>query len=251
MELIVLGSGTIVPSVTRSSSAYAVKVGENTIMMDLGPGTLRRMKEANIEVPDVDLILFSHFHPDHTSDFVPFIFASKYAIGSYRTKDLKILAPLGFGEFFNGLIEVFGDWIVPEGYDISVEEMSEGKVDFGGFSVATKKVVHNPESIAFRIDGDGRSLVYSGDTDWSEGLISLAKGADILLLECSFPDEMKVGGHMTPTEAGRAARLSGAKKLVLTHLYPPMEDVDIAAAVGREFGGEIVIASDLMVIDIQ
>ncbi len=249
MELVILGSGTIVPSVSRSSSAYAAKVGGKTILMDLGPGTLRRMKEAKIEIPDVDLILFSHFHPDHTSDFVPFIFASKYAIGSYRTKDLKILAPLGFGEFFGGLIEVYGDWIVPEGYNIHVEEITEGRIDFEEFSVTTKKVVHNPESIAFRIDCGGRSLVYSGDTDWSEDLISLAKGADILLLECSFPDDMKVEGHMTPTEAGRTAGLSGVKKLVLTHFYPPMEDVDIAAVVGKEFGGEIVVARDLMTID--
>ena len=249
MELVILGSGTIVPSVSRSASAYTVRVGGKTILMDLGPGTLRRMKEAKIEIPDVDLILFSHFHPDHTSDFVPFIFASKYAIGSYRTKELKILAPLGFGDFFAGLIEVYGDWIVPEGYDISVEEITEGRADFVDFSVTTKKVVHNPESIAFRIEGGGGSLVYSGDTDWSEGLISLAKDADVLLLECSFPDDMKVDGHMTPTEAGRTAERSGVKRLVLTHFYPPMEDVDIEMVVGKEFGGEIVVARDLMIID--
>jgi ribonuclease BN (tRNA processing enzyme) len=145
-------------------------------------------------------------------------------------------------------MEVYGDWIIPESYTIHVEEMEEGEIDCGTFSITTKKANHNPESIAFRVADRKSALVYSGDTDWSDDLVELAKDADVLLLECSFPDEMKVPGHLTPSEAGRLARLAGVKKLVLTHLYPPMEEVDIAVSVGGHFPGEVIRARDLMVI---
>ena len=249
MKLTILGSGTIVPSIERSAPAYILKVGRETLLIDMGPGLLRQMKRAKVDVSEVDIILISHFHPDHTSDFVPFIFATKYALGSYREKDLTILAPRGFGDLSDGLERVYGDWIVPEAYDIFIEEMGEGKRDFGNFSVTTAPVNHNPESIAFRVDGMGGSFVYSGDTDFSHSLIELAGGVDLLLLECAFPDEMKVPGHLTPTEAGKLAAESEPERLVLTHFYPPMDEVDIEGIVRKFFGGEVIIARDLMTIE--
>lgn len=250
MELVILGSGTIVPSLARWSPAYLLKVGPKSVLVDLGPGVLRRMVEAGSGILDIDLIALSHFHPDHIADFVPLIFASKYAIGSYRARDLTVLAPEGFGELYSELIEAFGDWIVPEAYRLDIREMRRGRIDLVDFSVTSVPVVHNPESIALRFDTEGTSLVYSGDTDWSDDLIGLADRADLLLLECSFPDAMKVPGHLTPSEAGRIAAEAGVKHLVLTHFYPPMEGVDIEEVVGKHYAGRITVAQDLMVIPV-
>jgi ribonuclease BN (tRNA processing enzyme) len=250
MELTILGSGTIVPSLTRAAPAHILRVGGKTLLIDLGPGTLRRMVEAGSSILDIDVICLSHFHPDHVTDFVPLIFASKYAVGNYRTRDLTVIAPPGFGELYAGLIEVFGDWIVPEAYRLDIREADGTAVDLGPCLVTTAPANHNPESIAYRFEGDGAALVYSGDTDWSDDLVALARGADLLLLECSFPDDMKVPGHLIPSEAGRLARDAGVSHLVLTHLYPPMEDVDIVSLVGDFFSGRITVAEDLMVIPV-
>ena len=248
MELTILGSGTIVPSLTRWSPAHILKVGGRTVLIDMGPGTLRRMLEAGAGILDIDVICISHFHPDHIADFVPLIFASKYAVGSFRSRDLTIVAPGGFGELYAGLIEVFGDWIVPEAYRLDIREAGREDIDLGPLSVTTAAANHNPESIALRFEGDGASLVYSGDTDWSDDLIALAQGADLLLLECSFPDDMKVPGHLTPSEAGKIAHGANVSHLVLTHLYPPMDTVDIIPLVRASFSGQITVGEDLMVI---
>jgi len=250
MKLIPLGTGTIVPSLYRSAPAHALFIGDAIVLMDIGPGALRRMKEASLDVSSIDAIAISHFHPDHTADFVPFVFATKYAVGSYRTKDLTIFGPLGFGEFYNGLIEVYGDWIVPEGYKIHIEEMRGDEKKFNGFFVQTAPVNHNPESIAFRFTDGVVSLVYSGDTGWSEDLIDLARGADALLLECSFPDEMKVPGHLTPREAARVASAAGVNTLILTHLYPLVDELDIEKIVREFYGGKLIVAHDLAPVEI-
>ncbi len=250
MELTILGSGTIVVSLTRWSPAYLLRACGKTILIDLGPGALRRMVEAGSGILDIDAICLSHFHPDHVADFVPLVFASKYAVGSCRARDLTVIAPPGFGEFYAGLIEVFGDWIVPEAYRLDIREADGSIVDLGACCVTTVSVNHSPESIAYRFEGEGASLVYSGDTDWSDGLVTLARGADLLLLECSFPDDMKVPGHLTPSEAGRLARDARVSHLVLTHLYPPVENVDIVSIAGASFTGRITVAEDLMVIPV-
>jgi ribonuclease BN (tRNA processing enzyme) len=251
MKLQILGSGTILSSAFRSAAAYAVMMEDKTLLLDMGPGLLRRMAEAKIEIRDVDFIFFSHFHPDHTGDFVPFIFASKNPFGPVREKDLTIIAPVGFGEFYNGLIEVYGKWIIPEEYEIHIEEMVEERRDFDFFSILTAKSNHSPESIAVRIDEGGCSFVYTGDTDWSDSLITLSGGADLLIIDTAFPDDMKTPGHLTPTEAAEIAVKAGVKRVLPTHFYPPMEDVDVVAVfAASSFMGEVIRPLDLMVIDI-
>ena len=91
-------------------------------------------------------------------------------------------------------------------------------------------------------------MVYSGDTDWSDSLIDLARGADLIILEASNP--FKVAGHLTPEEAGRLAEMAGVPRLVLTHIYPPGDAVDLVEEAGRSFTGEITIAEDGLRLDI-
>jgi len=87
---------------------------------------------------------------------------------------------------------------------------------------------HNPESVALKIETrSGVSMVYSGDTDYTENLVLLAKGTDLLICESALPDDLKVKGHMTPSLAGEAAQRAGVSMLVLTHLYPECDMTDI------------------------
>ena len=121
---------------------------------------------------------------------------------------------------------------------------------FAGFDVETLPVLHSDSSIGFRVEAGGKSLVYSGDTDYCENIVRLGKSADLLILECSFPDERKATGHLTPTIAGRIAREASCKKLLLTHFYPVFQGHDIVKESQKEFSGEILLAEDGMKINI-
>ena len=76
--LTILGSGTCVPSLKRSACSVLLKIKDSLILLDSGPGTMRRILEAGVEIFDITYIFFSHFHPDHTGELVSFLFASKY-----------------------------------------------------------------------------------------------------------------------------------------------------------------------------
>ena len=86
--------------------------------------------------------------------------------------------------------------------------------------------------------------MYTGDTGPSESLGDWARGCDLLLAECSLPEAMAMDIHLTPRGAGTLAARAEAKRLVLTHLYPPVERVDILAEVAAVFGGPAVVAND-------
>ena len=93
-------------------------------------------------------------------------------------------------------------------------------------------------------------MVYSGDTDYCDNIVKLGREADVLILECSFPDERKTEGHLTPSLAGKIAREASCKKLLLTHFYPVFQGHDILAECRKEFSGEIILAEDGMKITV-
>ncbi len=89
-------------------------------------------------------------------------------------------------------------------------------------------------------------IAFSGDTDVCSGIVTAARNADVAVLECSFPNERKVRGHLTPAEAGEIAAAARVKKLVLTHFYPECEEADILGQCRETYSGEIILAEDLL-----
>jgi ribonuclease BN (tRNA processing enzyme) len=245
MELIVLGSGTGVPSLRRGSPAYAIKASGRLLLLDLGSGACRALLRHNLNFSQVDLIALSHLHPDHTGDLVPFFFASHYALGYTRKEPFWLLVARGFKDFHERLKAAFGPWVeAPPGL-LQLQELDPDGPDqfvWEGLTIKSAPVNHIHGSLAYRVEAGGRSLVYSGDTDVSDSLVNLARGADLLLLECANP--FKVPGHLTPAEAGRMAARAGVARLVLTHFYPPCDEVDVTALAAGEFSGEIIRAED-------
>ncbi len=251
MEVTILGSGTATPSLERNASGLVVRTSGLWIMVDIGPGTIRRMCEARIDTKLVDMILITHFHPDHVSDLVPFLFASNYAFGPVRVEPFDLVGPQGLEQFYNGLVAVFHDWIVPKGNRLRKREMSvDGPDQFVTDEMTIRSIPspHSFPSLSYRLEADGTSLTISGDTDDSQSLVELARDTDLLICECSMPDGEKVPGHLVPREAGRIADRANAKRLVLTHFYPPCDAVDVARGAATVYRGPIIIAQDLMVI---
>jgi ribonuclease BN (tRNA processing enzyme) len=254
LSITILGSGTCVPSLKRSSCSVLMRTGDQILLFDSGSGTMRRLLEAGVEIYDVSFVFYSHFHPDHTGELASFLFSNKYPDESRRKTPLTMAAGRGFLEFFENLKRVYGHWIEPDSGLLDIVEFDNTRRDarqYEDFTVETLPMAHNPESIAYRITGSGgASAVYSGDTDFSDNLVTLSKNADLLICESALPDELKVKGHLTPSQAGEIASRANVGKLVLTHFYPECDGVDIEKECRKTYAGPLILAEDLMEIEI-
>jgi len=255
MRVTILGSGTCVPSLKRSSCSVLVEVNAQKLLIDCGAGTIRRLLRAQTGIFDITHIFLSHFHPDHTAELVPILFALKYPEKSRRSEPLTIVAGRGMSAFYQRLKHAYGEWIDLDSGVLNFVELDINFKDtrsFEAFTVISMPVEHREESLAYRITGlAGESVVYSGDTDVSENLCRIAKSADIFICESALPDALKVDGHLTPSLAGEIAARAHVKKLVLTHLYPECDNVDIEKECRRTYRGPLVVAEDLMSFEID
>ncbi|MBW2339976.1 MAG: MBL fold metallo-hydrolase [Deltaproteobacteria bacterium] len=255
MKLIILGSGTSVPLADRASPSLAIFIEDQFLLLDIGPGAVRQLAIAGLKYQDIDYIGISHFHPDHTADLIHFFFATRYPPILDKRKPFTIIAPEGFNRFLNLLKKPYGSWLdLPAGL-MNIVELRVDKNDkeeFDKFTIRSAPVNHTPQSIGFRIeDNSGRTVVYSADTGYCEDIVALARGADLLILESSFPDGEAMAGHLTPSEAGNIATQSGAKGLVLTHFYPECLRTDAEAQCRKTYQGDLLLATDLMSLSIE
>jgi len=249
-ELIIIGSGTGIPSLRRGSPGLVVLSDSATLLIDSGPGALRKMLEVGITYQDIDILLYTHIHPDHVSDLVHVLFACKYA-DLPREKELLCIGGPGFKSYFEKLKNLYGHWIEPQSYPLVIKEASQEPFPYRDLRISSKPMAHISESVGYRIEfKDGRSMAVSGDTDYCQNIIDLASEVDLLVLECSFPDGKKVEGHLTPSLAGRIASESRCKKLLLTHLYPVCDQFDIVSQCKQIYPGQVILGEDLMRIQI-
>ncbi|MCL5126086.1 MAG: MBL fold metallo-hydrolase [Deltaproteobacteria bacterium] len=253
MKITILGSGTATPFLDRNSSGLFIQAPDLKIIVDMGAGTLRRMCEAGIDYKEIDLIMLTHFHPDHVTDFISFLFASNYAYGPMRTLPFHVLGPTGLEQFFNRLVETFGEWVVPIQDRLILQEMSATSPDefrVKGALLKSVPAAHSFPCLSYRLETEGKTLTISGDTDFNEDLIRLSEACDTLICECSMPDSMKVSGHMTPSEAALVAQRASVKRLILTHFYPPCDAIDVISEAQSVFQGTILKAEDLMTVEL-
>lgn len=255
MEIVILGSGTTVPLAERASPSVAIFIEDQFLLIDIGPGTVRQLARAGLNHEDIDYIGISHFHPDHTADLIHFIFATRYPPILKRRKPFTVIGPKGFNEFLKLLKRPYGNWLDLPADLMKIEELDTGEKDkkeFDGFIILSAPVNHTPHSIGLRIeDTAGRTIVYSGDTGYCEGIVDLATGADLLILESSFPEGKEVEGHLTPSQAGDVAARSGIKRLLLTHFYPECLRSDVETQCRKTYQGELILATDFMHLSVR
>lgn len=119
---------------------------------------------------------------------------------------------------------------------------------FNDFQVTYTKTIHSPESIAYRFTQWAKSIVITWDCDYDETLIDFSKETDILVIECSFPNDMKVAGHVVSQECWEIGKKANVWKLVLTHLYPLKKELRLDEA--RKIFPNTILAEDLLTIEI-
>lgn len=241
MELKILGSGTIAGK--GNCSSYLIKIGDRFILLDCGPGAYAQLIKSGINMENLMSIFITHTHVDHVNDLPALLWRFMY--GTRRKNPLTIFGPKGFKKFFIGITRQYPQ-IKNTKFSIKIGELSNRGIRLGNIKVISKQVAHAKYSNAYRIEFNKKSIVYSGDTDYCDEIVELAKNADILILECSMPDDKKSQGHLTPKLCSKIASLARVKKLVLTHFYPDCERINIISIIkkSKEFKGGIEIASD-------
>ena len=250
MELILLGSGTGIPVHHRASPSLALRIANDLVLFDMGPGTLRQMARIGLHHERVDHIFLTHFHPDHSADLVHFLFATKYPAILAHRGPFRITGPAGTRRFLEKIQEAYHPWLDVPLPLLHVHELHDKKEDqrrYDHFDIISRPTLHTAQSLAYRfISQGGEQIVYAGDTGFCDDVILLAKDCDLLVLECSFPEGQEVEGHLPPPEAGRIAHLSGAKKLLLLHFYPEVLKTDIAEQCRTTYHGELIMGQDLL-----
>ncbi len=254
MELTILGSGCGIPSLQRGTPGYLIKIDNEPLLFDSGSGTLLRLLNVGVDYKQLNHVFYTHTHSDHTADLIPLVQALRTTPGYKRNEKLHLYGPEGFTNFTHLLAQGFGLWLLEPGFPLEIHELSCDRLKFSNWSVKSIAVQHSHAAIAYRIESkQGNSIVYSGDTDYCPEIIELAKHANILILECSFPDNRKVNGHLTPSEAAEIATKAECEHLILTHFYPPYEDLetDINSKCHKIFSGKISIAQDYMKLNFE
>ncbi len=255
IRVTVLGSGTGVPSLERSSSSILMEIEGAFLLFDIGAGTMHRLLQVGRSMSDISHLFISHYHPDHAGELASFLFALKYFENRGNRGVLTIVGAKGLLRMYSGLRQAFNNWIELGSDALSMVELSNTERDhtsFGKFDIDTLPAAHIESSIFYRVtDIDGTAAVYTGDTDFSDGLIELARDAELLICESSLPDSKKKQGHLTPSLAGQIATEAGVKILVLTHLYPEVLQIDIEAECRKYYDGTLIIAKDLLSFELN
>jgi ribonuclease BN (tRNA processing enzyme) len=204
-------------------------------MLDFGSGVLFNLHKF-LDINSLDAIYLSHYHADHIAD----VGALQYAV--------KVQTDLGIRK---SSLPIYGLEDGDHFKTLSYHEYTEGRVvsageelNIGPFSCRFLANIHSGDALTLRIDCDGQSFVYTGDTGWNDELIDFASGCDLLLCECSLFNRFKgrVPGHLTTDEAGMIAEKSGAGELLLCH-FPHFGTRDeLKAEVEQSFSGKVELA---------
>ena len=249
MRLTVLGSGTAVPAPDRFPAGYLLEHGASKVMVDCGPGTLRRLAQAGVSPTDLDAVLLTHYHTDHCADLAALLFALRSPQLSARPP-LAIYGAPGLRRLVAKLTEAW-PWLEPRGYDLDLVEWLPGTAEVAGFEVTSIPIRHTAQSLGYRVRTPDGVVALSGDADTCEELVDLARDADVFVCDAAAPDDAKIEGHLTPGLAGDYAQRGGARRLVLTHFYPACDGVDLIAQARARFDGEVEMAADLMQLELS
>lgn len=255
IELHLLGAGGAVPTPTHGPAAYWLVVDGEGFLLDPGPGALVRLVRqpgAPDDVDDIDNVLVSHLHLDHTADIAPLLFAA-HSVLARNPRPLRICGPPGLARYLDRLRDLYGSWLTPRAREVVTTELAPGDVVPAGrgggrltpFAVDHEETRFGAACFGYRIeDAAGRCLVFSGDTGPCAELTAATRGTDALVVECSTPDDLACPGHMCPARIVALCREARPGRVVLTHLYPLIANRDAAGAVTRGSGIACVEARD-------
>jgi ribonuclease BN (tRNA processing enzyme) len=226
MKITILGSGDAFGSGGRYSTCLHLAGEDGTVMLvDCGATSLLAMQRAGIDPNSISAILLTHFHADHIGG-LPF-FMLDALFNARRKAPLTIAGPKRVQEWVRAVMEAAFPGSSSNAYPFAItwlEVTPDQPATVAGNGVTAFPMVHDQRAgpcQGYRIARDGKVFAYSGDTTWTEDLVPLADGADVLLVEC-YTFDIPLKNHMDwKTLSGRLADLR-AKRVILTHMGPQM-----------------------------
>ncbi|MEU7853669.1 MBL fold metallo-hydrolase [Nonomuraea sp. NPDC049141] len=249
MKVTIIGCSGSFPGPDSPSSCYLVEAEGFRLLLDFGHGSLGVLQRY-IGLYDVDAICLSHLHADHCLDMCAYHVARTYGpaapyprVPVHAPADAPRRLAAAYGMPDEPGMETAFDFI----------PLTPGPFEVGPFTLAAGQVNHPVEAYGFRVTHGGRSLAYSGDTGESAELVRLAAGVDLMLCESSFLDQpgMPADLHMSGRQAAEHAAKAGVGRLVLTHLVPWHDQLQIMDDACRGgYGGPIDLARSGAVYDL-
>ncbi|MCM3877931.1 MAG: MBL fold metallo-hydrolase [Thermoanaerobaculia bacterium] len=279
LRITLLGTGNPRPTPERSGPAILVEASTTPptrILVDAGRGATERLFTIGKRdlLSSIDLVLLTHLHSDHVVG-LPDLWLTGWLFG--RSKPLVLRGPEGTASLMSHLEQAYGfdvkarrdvDERLPgAGADTDARDIPPETV-FGvnGVKVTAFAVDHGPVKPAYgyRIDYAGKSVVFSGDTRYSENLIAHAKGCDVLVHEVVAVDverrlsqmspaatQRVIDHHTTPEDAGRVFATAKPKLAVYSHIVPsPTSARDLEGPTRKTYAGPLLVGEDLMVIEV-
>ena len=246
MRLVTVGTGTVVPDPERASACHWIESGTTGILVDCGAGAVQGLARAGLAWGELRHLLVSHFHADHVGEIPALLFALRHALHPPRSRRLDVWGPRGTRRLFDALALALGSWLVKPGFPLRFHELEPGDpTRIGDLWVSAMETPHTEESLAFRFEGEATAIGYTGDTGPSDDLAHFFRGVDLLLAECSLPDDIAVDIHLSPRTLAHLAAAAGARRVVVTHVYPQLRALDVPILIeAAGYDGEIIMAHD-------
>jgi ribonuclease BN (tRNA processing enzyme) len=246
MKLTIVGSGDAFGSGGRTNTCFFLETAKAKLLIDCGASALPALKGQGIPLNEIDGVVLSHLHGDHFGG-LPFLLLDARFL-SKRDKPLLIAGPPGTRERLTAAMEVFfpkssgSKW----NFDWRVEEIAVG-VETGvlGHTLVTAEVIHQSgaPSTALRLSDGETTFAYSGDTEWTDALLPIVRGADLFICEC-YAHAGKLTGHMSWEILKQRLGDLGAKRTMITHMNPTMlAKTDEAKAAG------VLVAADGLTLE--
>lgn len=249
-QLIILGSSNAIPTIGHENTHLAILTAGQNILIDCGANPVVRLEQAGIEINSITDIILTHFHPDHVSG-LPLLLMDMWLMG--RRAELHLYGLSHTLERAQSMMSLYGWQNWPNFFSVQfhiIEEKQKSVVfENKNVSVYASPVKHFIPNICLRIElaAEKKAIAYSCDTEPCQAVVDIAGGADILLHETAGTN----AGHSSAGQAGKTARLAEARSLILIH-YPTgrFASGDLVAQAKNHFMGEVMLAKDLLKIDL-
>jgi ribonuclease BN (tRNA processing enzyme) len=241
LKVTLLGTGVGIPQPGRSQPALLIENG-SPLLFDCGAGTLLRLTDAGISMQDLDTVVLTHLHLDHSADVLA-LANTRYLLG---LSGLEVYGPAGTAQWLQTMQSAYP---YLKKMEVRVHELNPmDAISLKGCDIFAEEARHSVTALAYRVDSGDKVVVYSGDTEPSPRVAALADGADLLIHECSFPEPFDVTNHTTPKKLG--SLLKNVGRVVLTHFYPEAEgyEDEMAQDVGASSGIPVEAGYDLQII---